>query len=258
LLDAGITTGGQPYLVLELIRGERIDGWCDARALGIRERIALFGQVLDAVAAAHSQFVIHRDLKPSNILIDDSGRVKLLDFGIAQLVGNEAAPGLTREGALAFTPEYAAPEQFNGGTMTMATDVYGLGIDLFELLTGVHPSGLMQGSALEYMRCAAEGSFKPASERSGVHRKTLRGDLDNILRKALQSKSKDRYGSVPGFADDLRRHLSYEPVSARPDSLTYRFGRFVQRHKVGVAGTTCSQIGRRSHPEWVNSFERWR
>ncbi len=242
LLDAGITTRGQPYLVLELIRGERIDRWCEQRALGIRARIALFGQVLEAVAAAHSQLVIHRDLKPSNILIDASGRVKLLDFGIAQLVDNEAGPGLTREGALALTPEYAAPEQFSGDSLSMATDVYGLGVVLFELLTGVHPNGLTQGSALEYMRCAAEGNFKLASERPGVNRKLLRGDLDNILRKALQSESGDRYSSVLQFAEDLRRHLAYEPISARPDSLTYRIGRFVQRHKLGVAGTALFSV----------------
>ena len=236
LLDAGISTRGQPYLVLELVRGTRIDQWCTEKKLSVRERVTLFGQVLDAVAAAHSQLVIHRDIKPSNILINEAGQVKLLDFGIAQLVGDEASPGLTREGALALTPEYAAPEQFKGGALSMATDVYGLGVVLYELLTGAHPSGLTQGGALEYMRFATEGNLIRASERAHVLGKSLRGDLDNILLKSLRSNAEGRYVSVSGFADDLQRYLTHKPVSARPDSWVYRFGKFVRRHKLAVTG----------------------
>jgi hypothetical protein len=244
LLDAGITERGQPYLVLELIRGERIDRWCEEHSLGLRERIALFAQVLDAVAAAHAQLVIHRDLKPSNILIDESGRVKLLDFGIAQLMGDDAAPGLTREGVQALTPQYAAPEQFSSGPLSVATDVYGLGVVLFELLTGVHPSGLTQGGAMEYMRSASEGGFKLASERCPEQRKTLRGDLDNIFHKALQAAAAQRYSTVASFAQDLTHYLKYEPVAARPDLLTYRAGKFVRRNLAGVAlGVLAFVIG---------------
>jgi hypothetical protein len=238
LLDAGISPRGQPYLVLELVHGERIDHWCAIRNLGVRERVTLFRQVLDAVAAAHSQFVIHRDIKPSNILINESGQVKLLDFGIAQLVGDDAAPGLTREGAMALTPEYAAPEQFKGVALTMATDVYGLGVVLYELLTGTHPSGLAQGGPLDYMRFATEGGRVRASERTSSLRKSLRGDLDNILLKALRPNAGERYGSVSGFADDLQRYLTLMPIAARPDSRVYRFGKLVRRRKLAVAGAS--------------------
>jgi tetratricopeptide (TPR) repeat protein len=235
LLDAGITARSQPYLVLELVRGQRIDRWSDEHALGIRERIILFVQVLDAVAAAHSQLVIHRDLKPSNILIDESGRVKLLDFGIAQLIGNESGPGLTREGTLALTPEYAAPEQFNGGSLGMATDVYGLGIVLYQLLTGTHPTGLSGAALFEYVRAASEGTYLPPSERALTNRGELRGDLDNILAKALRPVATERYTTVASFADDLTHFLKHEPISARPESMTYRTGKFVRRHRMVTA-----------------------
>jgi tetratricopeptide (TPR) repeat protein len=244
LLDAGITERGQPYLVLELVRGERIDHWCTAGALPLRKRIELFLQVLDAVSAAHGQLVIHRDLKPSNILVDEAGRVKLLDFGIARLQGDEAV-GLTREGAFALTPEYAAPEQFEGGTLSMATDVYALGVVLYELLTGTHPSGLTQGAPLEYLRAASAGTFKPASEHVPAQKRALRGDLDNILAKALRPAAAERYGSVAALAEDLHRHLNHQPVGARPDALAYRIGKFMQRHRVGtvLAGLALLAVG---------------
>jgi tetratricopeptide (TPR) repeat protein len=239
LLDAGITAQGQPYLVLELVQGQRIDRWCEARGLGLRQRVDLFAQVLDAVQTAHALGVVHRDLKPSNILVADDGRVKLLDFGIARLLpGAEAElTALTREGSLALTPEYAAPEQFEGGVLSVATDVYALGIVLFDLLAAAHPSGLAPGAgAMQYMQAALQGQAARASAVAPVaQRKALRGDLDNILAKALRLQPTERYASVAALADDLRAHLAYRPVAARPDALLYRLGRFVRRHRVGTA-----------------------
>ncbi len=237
LLDAGVTERGQPYLVLELVHGERIDRWCDARGLGVRQRVELFGQVLDAVAAAHGQLVIHRDLKPSNILVDETGRVKLLDFGIARLLGDEAAPGLTREGAFALTPEYAAPEQFEGGVLSMATDVYALGIVLFELLAGVNPRATRAGEGpMAHMRAALEGTGSRASAVGPAdRRRALSGDLDKVLAKALRQEPAGRYATASAFADDLRAYLGHRPVAARPDAMSYRLSKFVRRNRLGVA-----------------------
>jgi serine/threonine-protein kinase len=241
LLDAGITARGQPYLVLELVQGEAIDQWCEARALSVRQHVELFLQVTDAVAAAHGQLVIHRDLKPSNMLVDAQGRARLLDFGIARLqtVDGEVdvtATALTREGALAMTPEYAAPEQFEGGTLSMATDVYALGIVLYKLLTGSHPSGLPAGSPpLAYLRATLDSAPPPASRRAPHRQRALAGDLDNILAQALRATPGQRYATVTALADDLRRHLAWLPVQARPDTLAYRSTRFLQRHRAGSA-----------------------
>jgi hypothetical protein len=238
LQDAGVTPQGQPYLVLELVQGQRIDRWCAVRAYSVRQRIGLFLQVLEAVQAAHAQLVIHRDLKPSNILVDDDGRAKLLDFGIARLLPEAQADqtALTREGSYALTPEYAAPEQFEGGVLSVATDVYGLGVVLFELLGGGHPTGLPPGSApMQYMRCAVDGRHRRASEANAAARGELRGDLDNILAKALRAQPAQRYASVAALAEDLRAHLAYRPVSARPDAWLYRAGRYARRNRLVLA-----------------------
>ncbi len=240
LYDAGITPRGQPYLVLELIRGERIDHWCRSRALSVRARIELFAQVLDAVAVAHGQLVIHRDLKPSNILVDDSGRVKLLDFGIARLLHSEdleaAETALTCEGALALTPQYAAPEQFQGGAIAMSTDVHALGIVLYELLTGAHPSGLAAGApALAYLTAALEGRFVAPSAAAPALRRELRGDLDVILAKACAAEPDARYGSAAALAEDLRRHLHHEPIVARRATLALRVAKLVRRRPLEAA-----------------------
>ena len=242
LLDAGVTPKGQPFLVLELVKGERIDRFCEARSLAVRERIELFLQALDAVSVAHGQLVIHRDLKPSNILVDDAGRVKLLDFGIARLLpghGDAEQTALTREGAFALTPEYAAPEQFQGGVLSTATDVYALGVVLYELLTAKHPSGLAPGAPpLEYMKLAVEG--RVVRPRSIV--RSLSGDVDIVLVKALHADAAQRYATVGDFADDLRAHLQHRPVSARPDAVLYRLSRFVRRNRLGVALGTLTAI----------------
>ena len=262
LFDAGVSAQGAPYLVLELVNGELIDHWCDAHRLPVPARIELFLQVLDAVAAAHAQLVIHRDLKPANILVDGRGRVRLLDFGIARLLpGTEDAQGaqtaLTREGAFALTPQYAAPEQAQpSAALSTAVDVYALGVVLHELLTGAHPSGLTGAPALAYLRAASEGSPLPASARvllsaegaaTAAQRaqardttphalaRMLKGDLDNIMARALKPLAAERYASVPALADDLRRHLKHEPVSARADGFGYRAAKFLRRHRFGSA-----------------------
>lgn len=263
LYDAGITDAGLSYLVLELVRGESIDGWCDARRWPLRARIELCLQVLDAVAAAHAQLVVHRDLKPSNILVDDQGRVRLLDFGIARLLpgSEDAQTVLTREGAFALTARYAAPEQATQeGALSTATDVYALGVVLHELLTGVHPSGLSSATPMAYLQAAGQGAAQRASawalqpvagaetpEARALARasspmglaRQLRGDLDNILARALKPWAAERYPTVTALAEDLRRHLRHEPVSAQRDAVGYRAAKFVRRHRGGVAAAVA-------------------
>lgn len=285
LLDAGVAIdgrlgqsgnnrlSGQPYLVLELVRGQPIDRWCDERRLSVDARLALFADVLAAVAHAHTHGAIHRDLKPANILVDDSGSVKLLDFGIAKLLDDEAAAGdssapsaitqaITREGGRALTPEYASPEQLRGEGVTTATDVYALGVLLYQLLSGRHPTAQVGGSAAELMRstlntdpprlsraaalAAEDHHSRPASAAAGDAaalrsttaprlRRALEGDLDNILARALRKAPAERYATVVAFADDLRRHRQHEPVHARPDTLAYRGAKFLRRHRGAVA-----------------------
>lgn len=232
LLDAGITPQQQPYMVLELVHGERIDRWCDARGLGPRERIELFLQVLDAVGAAHSQLVIHRDLKPSNILVDDAGRVTLLDFGIAHLLpeADRHQTALTREGTAGLTPRYAAPEQFQSGAVSMSTDVYALGIVLYELLTHAHPCGMRgEPTALTYMQSAIEGRHVTASSATSEKRRDLRGDVDTMLAKACAVEPRDRYLSAVAMREDIQRHLANEPIAARRASAWYRLAKLVRR-----------------------------
>jgi serine/threonine protein kinase len=198
---------------------ERIDAFCTAQALSVRARVTLFLQVLDAVAAAHAQLVIHRGIKPSNILVEPGGRVRLLDFGLAQLADADAArEHLTREGGWALTPEYAAPEQFNGGVLSMATDVFALGVLLFELLTGVRPSGLSDPSPLAHLRAALDDRYGLASltrDLAPDRVKALRGDLDNILARCLRADPASRYASAAALADDLQRYLQDLPISTR-------------------------------------------
>jgi eukaryotic-like serine/threonine-protein kinase len=261
LIDAGISPTGQPYLVLEYVQGERIDEYCDARRLDVATRLRLFLDVLAAVGAAHASLIVHRDLKPSNVLVDQAGQVKLLDFGIAKLLEEEGLPGeateLTREGGRAFTPEFAAPEQMLGEPTTTATDVYGLGVLLHRVLTGQQPTGANTSSPAEILRAVVdtrpqrpseavtsgkaltpEALAENAARRSASPEKLgrlLRGDLDNIVAKALKKSPQERYHSVTAFADDVKRHLGHVPIEARPDSLAYRAGKFVRRHRVGVA-----------------------
>ncbi len=240
LVDAGVSPLGQPYLILEHVDGEPIDRYCDARRLGIEERLRVFLDVLAAVAHAHARLIVHRDLKPSNVLVRKDGCVKLLDFGIAKLLEGEETPGeataLTREGGRALTPEYAAPEQLTGEPITTATDVYSLGTLLYLLLAGRHPAGPSLGAPADLLRATLETEPPRPSDvvadRLG-HR--LRGDLDTIVGKALKKKPDERYPSVTAFAEDVQRHLDHRPIGARADSLAYRTTKFARRNRAAVA-----------------------
>lgn len=239
LLDAGVSGAGQPYLVLEHIEGEQIDRWCEARGLGVEARVRLVLDVLAAVAHAHRKLVLHRDLKPGNILVTPEGRVKLLDFGIAKLIDDEqqAAPEteITALAGRAFTPDYAAPEQVEGGDVTTATDVYALGVLLYVLLAGRHPTAKATDTPAQRLRSVVDTEPARLSSAASAFAGTLRGDLENICAKALKKLPAQRYGSVDALAEDLRRWLAHEPVSARADSWAYRSAKFVRRHRVGVA-----------------------
>jgi serine/threonine protein kinase len=234
LIDAGVTGSGQPYLVLEYVEGERINAWCDAHSLDAAARVRLFLAVLAAVTHAHAKLILHRDLKPSNILVTPDGQVKLVDFGIAKLLddgaGAAAQPGPTQVAGQAFTPDYAAPEQVQGGEVSVATDVYALGVLLYVLLTGRHPTSGADTSPLDRLRAIVD--------TEPVRTRALRGDLDNIVLKALKKSPAERYQTAEAFAEDLRRYLADEPVSARADSVAYRASKFVARHRLGVLATS--------------------
>ena len=240
LLDAGVSPAGQPYLILEHVLGSSIDEYCEERRLGIRQRVRVFLAVLEAVAYAHRHLVVHRDIKPSNILVTAEGAVKLLDFGVATLLepASEAQTShqYTREIGAALTPAFAAPEQLLGQTVTTASDIFALGRVLYVLLGGRHAAMPQDQTAAELVRNTLEREPPLVSEMAaepGVKR-LLRGDLDNIVGKALRSEPMQRYSTAEAFADDLKRYLASEPVSARPDSLRYRVGKFVRRHRGGV------------------------
>ncbi len=250
LLDAGVAGGGaRPYLVLEYIDGLPIDRHCDDKALDLAARVRLFLDVLAAVAHAHNRLILHRDLKPSNILVTAAGEVKLLDFGIAKLIDDAGAAAsateITQAAGRAFTLQYAAPEQLQGGDVTTATDVYALGVLLYVLLGGTHPTASGTNAPLDQMRAVIEMEPRRLSDavlRRGVGgsassklARNLRGDLDNIVARALKKAPAERYANAALLADDLRRYLSDEPVAARPDAMAYVFAKFVRRHRLGVA-----------------------
>jgi hypothetical protein len=225
LLDVGIDASGQRHLVLEYVAGEPIDRWCAGRDSPLAERLRLFLQVCDAVSHAHAQLVVHRDLKPSNILVDGDGQAKLLDFGVAKLLDDTEAD-LTRTGLAALTPAYAAPEQLTGEPVSVATDVYALGVVLFELLAGQRPHA---GDAASPASWRYRAETEPRRLRSLAP--TLHSDLDAITAKALQPAPPDRYPSVVALADDLRRHLAHEPVRAAVQTLAYRLRKLVRRRR---------------------------
>ncbi|HET6175418.1 MAG TPA: serine/threonine-protein kinase [Candidatus Sulfotelmatobacter sp.] len=258
LLDAGVSAFGQPYLVLEYIEGQHLDRFCDARRLDVEARIRLFLDVLTAVAHAHSNLIVHRDIKPSNVLVGTSGQVKLLDFSIAKLLEADtdasAATLLTVEGARAMTPEYAAPEQLKGEAITTATDIYALGVLLYVLLTGRHPAGSGPHTPVELVGAIEKEPIRPSdavfrgrkNDETAMNNATLRDtvpnklqrvlrrDLDTILVKALKKDRSERYSSATAFADDLRRYLRNQPISARPDTFVYRTAKFVRRNRTAV------------------------
>ncbi len=268
LLDGGMTEDGRPYLVMQYIEGQAITTYCDAHRLTIEERLRLFRTVCDAVQFAHRSLVVHRDLKPSNILVTEDGTVKLLDFGIAKLLDAEAmavSVAETRPDLRVMTPAYAAPEQVRGETVTTATDVYALGILLYELLTGRRPYHVSERSRADIERVICEDTpTRPSVALTTVGtvsedenaapvtpervaaarriplsrlRRHLRGELDNIVMMALRKEPARRYGSAEQLGEDIARHLDGRPVLAQKDTVGYRMGKFVRRHRIGVAMT---------------------
>ena len=247
LLDGGETRDGRPYFVMERVEGESITDYCRTRRPPLDDRVRLVASCCDAVDAAHRAFVVHRDLKPSNIFVTADGQVKLLDFGIAKLLAEEEGQ-LTSHGQRAITPAYAAPEQIVGGGVTMATDVFALGVVLYELLTGAVPFDRhattphelalrVEHESAERPSAAARRTNGPDSADGAQPRwvRRLRGDLDTITMKALAREPERRYASAAALAQDLRRFLTSRPVDARPDSRGYRMRKFVRRHRLGVA-----------------------
>jgi serine/threonine-protein kinase len=263
LLDAGVTDSGQPYLVMEYVEGEPIDRYCDRHHLSVEARLALFLAICDAVRHAHQNLVVHRDLKPANILVKLDGIPKLVDFGIAKLIAPGGRPHATSPQELRLTPEYASPEQVAGGPVTTSSDIYSLGVILYELLCGRPPYRFPTRTPAEIERVIALVEAPPPSEtvtrverteregdgdastsdgvaqarsvRPDVLTRRLRGDLDTIVLMALRKEPDRRYASVDHLASDIRRHLAGLPVAAHRDTFGYRSAKFLRRHRTGTA-----------------------
>jgi eukaryotic-like serine/threonine-protein kinase len=242
LYDAGVTPQGQPYLALEYIEGESLEAHSQRMALDTKGRLVLFLQVLDAMQFAHEHHVVHRDLKPSNLLVSalgPSGHVHLLDFGIAKLLADDdEAAKATQFGDAALTPSYASPEQIARRTVGPQSDVYSLGVLLYQLLTGRLPYTLERATRAAMEEAVLSAPVKrPSDVTGGQTTKALRGDVDAIVMTALQREPQRRFISVKAFADDVRRHLAGEQVQSRPDSVAYRATVFVKRYRTAVAAT---------------------
>ncbi len=256
LYDGGSTPDGRPYLVMELVEGLPIDDYCDRHQLTVDQRLDLFRRVCSAVQHAHQNLLVHRDLKPGNILVTEAGEPKLLDFGIAKRLepGSATKPDLTQTGSRVMTPSYASPEQVRGQAITTASDVYSLGVLLYELLAGRTPYRVENGLLHEIERAICEQeperpsaalfrAVPPAADEIARARGTrphslgrrLQGDLDNVVLMALRKEPGRRYGSVAQLSRDVDNHLQSLPVLARPDTLSYRARKFVRRHRFGVS-----------------------
>lgn len=254
MLDAGVTGDGRLFLVMEYVEGERIDVFSERRGLTTEQRIDLFRQVCAAVQFAHQNLVVHRDLKPGNILVTPDGVVKLLDFGVAKIVSPGADPDrtVTEAGARAFTPAYASPEQLRGEAVTVLSDIYALGVVLYEILAGRGPYAFRGESIFEMERIvssseptlpsAALAQGGPAGVAPGVRAQELRGDLDQIILTAIRKEPERRYPSAAQLGEDLRRFLSGRPVLAQPDTLGYRARKFVRRHRSSILVATVGVV----------------
>jgi serine/threonine protein kinase len=261
LYDAGFGEDGQPYLALEYVAGEPLTAYCDEHCLDVRQRLRLFQQVLRAVQYAHSSLVIHRDLKPSNVIVGHDGRAMLLDFGIAKLIAADSTDNSPRTQAgapaPALTPEYASPEQISGPPITTASDIYSLGVLLYELLTGGCPYrlGRTTRAALEEAILTID-PVRPsqsivtetaAGKRASTVRdlsKTLRGDLDTIVLKAMKKSPADRYPTADALSEDIERYLAGAPIAARKDGGWYHASKLISRHKISVvaAGVALAAV----------------
>ncbi|CAN5402410.1 hypothetical protein BH09PSE6_BH09PSE6_13210 [soil metagenome] len=246
LYDAGVDEAGRPFLAMEFVNGESIDGWCNSHQTSLHDRLGLLLQVMAAVSHAHSRLIVHRDLKPGNILVTPEAQVKLLDFGIAKLLGGNAddPTALTQVAGRALTLDYASPEQIRGEALGTTSDVYSLGVVAYELLAGARPYRLKRGSAAEIEEAIANADPRLASVAATdvATRRALRGDLDAILNRALKKPAESRYQSVDAFAQDIQRYLRGAPVQAQPDSRRYRVSKFVQRNRLAVSMTAALSL----------------
>jgi serine/threonine protein kinase len=242
IIDGGTTAEGRPFLVMPFVEGQPIVEYCDAKTLGLTERLQLFMRVANAVQYAHTRLIVHRDIKPSNVFVTNDGEVRLLDFGIAKLLtdSEEDAAGGTRSAVRLFTPEYCAPEQISGLPVTAATDVHALGVLLYQLVSGERPNHQSGRTLRELEDVILHVDSPPASSVKSRYmwREKLRGDLDQILLKALRKEPDRRYATAAQFSDDVGRFLAGLPVQAVRDSAGYRARRFVQRHRVGVLASS--------------------
>ena len=254
ILDGGSTGAGIPYLVMEYVDGVPLTDYCKANKLDVRARLALFAKVCDGVQEAHRHLIVHRDLKPDNVLVGENGEPRLLDFGIAKILEQEPLPtdGKRHTSLSAMTPAYASPEQVRQQALTTSSDVYSLGVMLYQLLAGVRPyelGGLRPSEAEavvcdtlpDPMRKMLEKAALTEGERK-ARRAQLTPDLERIVAKAMHKESARRYGSAQELADDIRRYLDGQPVLAHPDSTGYRVGKFVRRHRVGVVAASLALV----------------
>ncbi|MFO1270282.1 MAG: serine/threonine-protein kinase [Rubrivivax sp.] len=237
LYDAGIGEGGQPFLALELVEGERIDRHADRLQLDLPARLRLALQAVRAVAHAHAQLVVHRDLKPANLLVDRDGQVKLLDFGIAKLLDRDTNPDLTAQGARPMTPAYASPEQVAGAPVGTHSDIYSLGVLLFELTAGSSPYGVARTSPAALEAAVLQGDLPAPSARAADRQRAraLKGDVDTIVLRALARRPEDRYPTADALGDDIERHLAHQPILARPAGAMLVLRKWVRRHRGAFA-----------------------